>query len=686
MASPAPPRASIGGPIQYELRIGVTGHRELKQPGAVEAAVRALLEQVVRVLNGASAEPHGPHGSPQTKLDGCDRLLARGLGFLTRVTGPILDVLAGKKGGPLYGLFGASHWPRVPVSPDRPDDAHRTKLKLTVVSSLATGADQIVANVVCSMVTNPRERNRYLEAVLPFPQSIYEQDFTEEKDLVAFRSLLSLDRGNESTHPDPTVGFPEFPACPDGAGRTRQVTREEAYAEAGRIVVDTSEIIVAIWDPSHEMKPGGPEATIRYALGFGRVVLWINPADLSAGQFLLRRKNVNKNQTPVAGHEGIVVERIPDRAKELSENFHRLAAYNRDAAVNARLLTRELQKHKDDILKAAKACPLPEPALRVLLNELLPYFARADHLGTRYRELRDFSARLWPTTAAVLVSLMAFQIIFLPGSYRLAWIELAVLSLCYVSYRVSVYDGWHDKWLNDRRLAEGLRAAMFISLVRQGDDLARERGQTITPPGFFGHVRNPLPFYSAANAWFVATLKRVVAKERRKFAASLDLSNADQCNSVAKFLREAWILHQLRHHQERAQARHWIARRASIVRHGLILIIALVAAFHAIGVGHAAPDDGSPFVRWDLWIAFATVALPAWAAASHVMSSLDDHERMAKRSTRMASLLDALAGQLKDVRTADQLNACVNEAERVLELESTEWAESLAGRRPEFTA
>ena len=116
----------------------------------------------------------------------------------------------------------------------------------------------------------------------------------------------------------------------------------------------------------------------------------------------------------------------------------------------------------------------------------------------------------------------------------------------------------------------------------------------------------------------------------------------------------------------------------------MIGALALVASLHALGVGHGH-EAGAALTRLDLWVAWATVALPAWAAAFHVMFSIDDHERLAERSALMASLLRGLADQMTDTESLEQLRDCVSEAERILDLESAEWAESLADRRPEFT-
>src|SRR4051812_30441810 len=80
-------------PLQYELRIGVTGHRDVANSDQVEIAVRQLLRQIVDVLTGASEAPLGPHGTPRSRMDRLDRLLTRSLAIGTRIVCPVLDAV-----------------------------------------------------------------------------------------------------------------------------------------------------------------------------------------------------------------------------------------------------------------------------------------------------------------------------------------------------------------------------------------------------------------------------------------------------------------------------------------------------------------------------------------------------------------------------------------------------------------
>lgn len=588
----------------------------------------------------------------------------------------------------------ATIWPRVPRPVRRPDASGQTPLKLTAISSLARGADQIVARAVCDLVAHPEQRNRYLEVVLPFPQEIYEQDFPDGRDLETFRQLLALDRGRANTHPTPTVLCPAFPVSVGPTNSSLRLTRDKAYADAGAHVVDASEIVIAVWDPLRDEPPGGTAETARYAVERGRVVFWLNPADLAAGPFQLRSAQpmasgeVPSHRADLAGQlapAGLSLAPIPTRAKQLSRNFHRLAAYNRDPAVAADRLREDVRDEANSLRRMAADCGLPREVIDTIADTLLPHVVRADRLSLRYRGLRDSAAWLWPAAAAGVVSLMAFQIIFLPDHYWLAFIEVVVLLLGYVSYRVSLYDGWHEKWLNDRRLAEGLRGAMFRALGHVEDEGPAGPRRAVRGAGMPAQTQDPLPFHDPSNAWFVATVKRLLRKERRRFEC-LDLRDGHQREAVAAFINRAWIGVQADYHERRMARASQRVVRSRQLQLALMIGLVVVALLHAFGVGHGRDhSEISPFFRLDLWVAFATISLPAWAAAFHVMSSLDDHERQALTSSQMVPLLRALAQQVARAPGIPHLRQQLAEVERILDLETGEWAESLVDRKPEFT-
>jgi hypothetical protein len=101
-------------------------------------------------------------------------------------------------------------------------DAKLPPVPLGVVSSLAEGADRLIAREILAA-----EGGR-LEVILPFPAEEYLRDFTTPASREEFQELLG--RASAVTVVEP-------------AG-----SRDEAYAEAGRRTADRCDALIALWD------------------------------------------------------------------------------------------------------------------------------------------------------------------------------------------------------------------------------------------------------------------------------------------------------------------------------------------------------------------------------------------------------------------------------------------------------
>lgn len=626
-------RVGEPAPIPYELRIGVTGHCTVESPDALAEAVRTLVcDGLLRVLE---------RDSPGTGT------FYRALTwFLSRATAPL-------------GWIGLGDLV-VPHAPSRPFGDRCTPVDLTVVTSLAPGSDQIAARAITQCVQRSKQRNRYLEAVLPIPPHAYAVRFEREEDRDCFRALLELDRGSRNTHPEPTVIHPDFEQETDPEASNRPLPLWKAYRDAGQHVVDASELLLAIWEPRHSAQPGGTEDAITYALAKGRMVLWLDPSDLGRGALWLR------SLTPAAAPGGAGVHRsdaLPSRAKELSRNYHRLAAYNRDPAWDLRSY-RRLLKHEAALL-GEHAAALPGAVTDTLEQELLPHFVRADQLAMRYRALRNFVKVLLPTVSALAITFIAFQIFFLPHRPGLAVIEILLILTGYLSYRLSVHEAWHEKWLNDRHLAERLRALLYTGLLPVGHAAPDDR--------------NLLPFYRPTNEWFTSTLARFGGRLRRMLPR--DFEAADHVAAVSTLVAKGWVGQQVTHHERKVTRAEAAVRRSEAVTLWTLAGILTVAAAHALGVGHG--DNMPTFSRLDLWIAFLTISIPAWGGALQVIDSMEDHPRMRERSELMASSLRGVREQIDASRTLTELAQRVRDARRIIELEGEDHAGSMRNRAPE---
>jgi hypothetical protein len=123
---------------------------------------------------------------------------------------------------------------------------------LVVVSSLAGGADQVVADVVL-------DRGGSLHAVVAFA------DFRETLPTggvrEGFDALLARATDVEVIEP-----------C---------ATHELAYLAAGKRVVDLADVMIAVWDGEPARGTGGTAEIVDYAQETGTALLHVDPVELT---------------------------------------------------------------------------------------------------------------------------------------------------------------------------------------------------------------------------------------------------------------------------------------------------------------------------------------------------------------------------------------------------------------------
>ena len=117
---------------------------------------------------------------------------------------------------------------------------------LTAVSSLAEGADRIVARRILARAGGS------LHAVLPLEPDDYRTDFAGSHAQDEFDVLLSQ---------AVTVSL-----------SPRQETREAAYEHAGRAVLDSCDVLLALWDGQPARGRGGTAQLVAEATALGKHV------------------------------------------------------------------------------------------------------------------------------------------------------------------------------------------------------------------------------------------------------------------------------------------------------------------------------------------------------------------------------------------------------------------------------
>jgi hypothetical protein len=132
---------------------------------------------------------------------------------------------------------------------DLADSASGAPPRMTAVSSLAEGADRLVAREVL------KQSGSILEVPLPLPPVEYEKDFATKKSRLEFEALLR--------RADLILTMPP------------SLSRVAAYEAAGRYIVEHCHVLLALWDGMPARGQGGTAEIVALALESRLPLLWI---------------------------------------------------------------------------------------------------------------------------------------------------------------------------------------------------------------------------------------------------------------------------------------------------------------------------------------------------------------------------------------------------------------------------
>ena len=169
-----------------------------------------------------------------------------------------------------------------------------TAADLRLHTALATGADQIAA--VCA-----RSSGYFVRALLPFEPREYRKDFASGEELDSFEQALSA--------ADEIVALPGDRADVDNA-----------YVLVGKSLVDTADLVVAIWDGEKGRGPGGTAHVVELALESAVPVLHID-VDHDSDRVRMRAMVEADDPAPYADtlHDRAIYSRVLRGALKLEE-------------------------------------------------------------------------------------------------------------------------------------------------------------------------------------------------------------------------------------------------------------------------------------------------------------------------------------------------------------------------------
>ncbi|MFZ1742668.1 MAG: hypothetical protein WAT93_07430 [Pontixanthobacter sp.] len=273
---------------------------------------------------------------------------------------------------------------------------------------------------------------------------------------------------------------------------------ERSHA-ASMIMLEQSDVLIAIWDGSTSNALGGTRDTINKALHLDIPVIWINPSDCSALKLLIDPADLVARQFDVARSvSGLIIAEVHERAQlrwdavtQAESQFassqwrntsaRRFHMYRRIEAMfgggsggfSSLVQTYErpdaiAEGGGKKLLEQLSTLPGSDASLvDRIAKRILPRFAFADGLSTYLSDAyRGGMVASFLLSAAAIVGGIAYlPFVSAEHKWPFALLEF-VLLLAIVAITIAGTKGnWHRRWFRTRRVAEYLRhAPIMISL------------------------------------------------------------------------------------------------------------------------------------------------------------------------------------------------------------------------------
>lgn len=478
----------------------------------------------------------------------------------------------------------------VPSSPHTP-------VLFTVISPLAEGADRLVAREVL------KDQDADLEVPLPLPQEDYLRDFEADESKSEFKEMLS---------------------------RAKVVTkvlssrsREEAYENVGRYVVDRCDVLIALWDGEPSRGQGGTAEIVCYARRRGVPLIWINTKG-------------SHEPMEVLG-EGIN-----------AASFRQLDEYNR-AKIAQEHFEQEIQQQEGQAATAAELSRVSALLVRAFSEWVLPYYVRADSLAQRYQTWYYSLGNALFLIAAAAVAAAASQVLFVPETPELVWIEVGLMLGLLAIVGIGRRWQFHDRWLSYRFLAERFRSALFLAASGLGG--RREGLERV----YLGHPSEEWLRRAFAEVW------------NRRPKAGVTESDVE---GFRRFLAEAWIQDQISYHSRMSPK--YSRRHHRLTRISELLFAATVfaAVLHALSItGHGTPGS----LSWATLFVLLSVALPALGAGVYGIRTQREYLRNSERFDHMARYLNDVKTRLEAAPDMETVRQIAAEAEDLMLDENRDW-------------
>jgi hypothetical protein len=432
----------------------------------------------------------------------------------------------------------------------------------------------------------------------------------------------------------------------------------ERAAVAARIMIEQSDMLVAIWDGATPGAMGGTRHSVESALYHGVPVIWISAAEPSSifileGPDALERlgapisiDGMAKFVTAIAGladrdRKGAVRFQSERWHKRSSRRFH---AYRLIETIfggmGARRFFRTLVEHYEtpeaiaegsgaELLASARALSgTDEGFIERLKVQVLRRFAWADGLSTYLSDAYrgGMVTNFLLSAMSVIAGVAYLPLVGVDWKWPFAAAELVLLLTIVGITIVGRKRRWHGRWFETRRVAEYLRHAPILLLLGVARPVAR------WPKG----SGTQWPEYYARQALRATGLPKIIVTQDH--------------------LRSALVLLLARHARQQRDYHRAKAAKLARVHHGIdrlsggMFVLAIITVLFYLGVIAAAyfglvPEHTGALLAKPL--TFLGLALPALGGAFAGIRYLGDFDRFAAISEITAEKLDGLIGRIE---------------------------------------
>ena len=589
---------------------------------------------------------------------------------------------------------------------------------IRIISSLAEGADRLC--IEQEIIPFDHE----LACILPFLKEQYEQDFfpevsvidTQQGTVAEFNTLLQR------------IGYG------DSAAQVIELdcnstNRAEAYIQCGKLLVEHSDILIAVYDGDNSELNGtagvvaaarqngvpvihistlphterrlyrsnrfGREARIEtfdaaaLQAELCRILLFTDilehtRADQPSGgekrkhEILNRfaRYGSHKNLLLISNNSVDFDNAGPIELKKKYENpVARIFDIFQQTIASPKKIAAESNSFPEDnihTLPAEKQNALSEELAVPSLERYFAAYLRADRLANYYSKIhRSTFMLIYLSGAAALIAAvlaLAFKDDHLIVSL-FVMVELALLCVIYWFYRQDHHRGYHDEWLEYRCLAEFLRSMRYLSLLGRANPFTNFRDTE----EYLG--REVIGHSGGGRNWLYIYMETIV----RWVGFNACRMDRRRKENLSDFINVTWLNGQIKYHSRNALAMQILGRFLGKCSFRLFQITVAVVVLKLIILGcefaferHFVPDGIT------LTFALGAAILPIIATTAFAIRNHAEFDISAQRSLTMRTFLTIKSNKLatgKSSFTSEQMSIALNQIASITIKEAADWLE-----------